>query len=824
MSRTRDRSGDRSTMRTRGVAAGLVAVLIAGCSTGRDTDAADTSPTFHQLSDDSLHYEEPISLVSDLLAPVADGDPWRVVGSVVDPGTGRTEAAVWSATTAPDWEQQELEAADADISEAMAAVTPFGESLLAVGRVGDGEATDAAVWQADGDTWTRLTPPELGGRHKQWAFDVTAGEGGALVAGGESAWGDVRPRLWFSSDGETWSSVDGGPGGPLDVTGEESVRAVTPYGTGFVAVGTRDLEGEQDGAVWFSRDGTTWEQVDVPQMGGPGRQSVLAAGTADNGIVVAGGYVADGSGQGKPAIWNSRDGGQTWSDPTILPLHEGNRTTAGDLAVHSLSVRGSRVVASGGNDWIPHMWDTGSGSWRLLPSPVREDLFADGVELIDAALDPDNALLAIGDTPTVLSFNGSRWTDATGDSFPSGGNRPQATSVLLADDTLFAAGFNFTSARGSERERYTGRVWQRGGTGLSMVGPDEERPDLGAGKINDLATFDGGYVAVGFEDFSFAGERTAQPGADLPDGLLWTSEDGAAWVRQFAQVQAPDAGPISIIDADPTAAATAATNIAAGQPWVSTEPAGGPGTRALEAVVDLGSGYMAVGSVFGDNDRDGNTPDDTDALVVVSADGAAMTGEDPNLKGPGTQRLRDVCRNGDNVVVAVGSSNGDTAVRRRGADGAWAEGTATDDSFGGVGTQEALGCAASADGFIAVGTDNGSGNTNGRVWTSTDGLEWEELTAGVLGGAGEQQASAVAAVPGTGWLVAGTDTSSGDSDVALWRVSADGHISRRDRGEPSLSGPGDQTVESVTVDGEHAVIVGQDPTGIGIWESRNLDR
>jgi hypothetical protein len=154
----------------------------------------------------------------------------------------------------------------------------------------------------------------------------------------------------------------------------------------------------------------------------------------------------------------------------------------------------------------------------------------------------------------------------------------------------------------------------------------------------------------------------------------------------------------------------------------------------------------------------------------------------------------------------------------------WTAGEATDDSFGGAGTQEAFGCAASDDGFIAVGTDDSSGNSDARVWTSTDGVQWTELTAGVLGGSGEQDAAAVAAVAGDGWLVAGTDTSSGDSDVALWRISHDGHVSRRDRGEPSLSGPGDQTVESISVDGDHAVIVGQDATGIGIWETRNLDR
>lgn len=810
-------------MRVTGVA--LAAALIAGpgCTSGGDTDAADASPTFRQVSDDALQYDQPISQVTDLLPPTAEGDPWRIVGSILDPGTGRSQAAVWTTTSPPDWDLTEVEPGNSHTSEAMAAITPFGDKLLAVGRVGDAEEADAAVWQADGDDWRRLDIPEMGGRHKQWAFDVAAGDSGVLVAGGESAWGDVRPSLWFSPDGETWTGVDGGPGGSLDATGEESVRAVSAFGAGFAAVGTRDLDGEQDGAAWFSPDGTTWEQMSVPTMGGEGRQSVLTV-AAIGSTLVAGGYSANASGQGQPVIWTSTDG-RTWSGAIPLPLQDSNRASASDLAVRSLSVTGTRITASGGSEWQPHMWDSGNGtSWALFPNPVRGDLFADGVGLVDAAAAPDGGVLALGDTPTVLEAAGNRWVDATGDTFPSGGNRPQATSVLLADDTLLAAGFNFTSAHGDHRERYTGRVWRRGGGTLQVVEPDDDHPDLEGGKINDVATFAGGYVAVGFEDFAFASQRTAQVGADLPDGILWTSEDGATWTRQAADVQSPNAQVLATGEGDPEQTAAAAVGLAAEQPRVSTGPAGGTGTRSLEAVVGLGNGFLAVGSVYGDNDSNGDTPQDTDALVVVSGDGATISGENANLKGPGTQRFRDVCRNDDGTVVAVGVSDGDVAVRRRAPDASWTAGEATDDSFGGAGHQEAFSCAAGEEGFIMVGTDDARGNTNARVWVSDDGASWHELTSSSLGGTGDQEASAVAEVPGDGWLVAGTDTTSGDHDVALWRVLNDGQITRRDRGEPSLSGPGDQLVESITVDGDHAVVVGQDQTGIGIWESRNLDR
>jgi hypothetical protein len=824
----RARKGDLSSGRVRVTAAVVLAALVAGCSAGRDTDAANASPTFRQLADDSLRYDEPISQVTDLLAPTEEGGPWRIVGSVLDPGTGRSEAAVWSATSAPDWQLDEIEGRDADTSEAMAAIAPFGDELLAVGRVGDGEDGDAALWEANGDSWRRVVPPEMGGRHKQWAFDLKVGESGLLVAGGESAWGDIRPRMWFSTDGESWSSVDGGPGGPLDTSGEESVRAITAFGPGFVAVGTQDLDGEQDGAAWFSADGTTWEKVDASSLGGDGRQAVLSVANF-NGTLLAGGYKVDGNGQGQPAVWSSTDG-RTWSNAQLLPLLDDNRPAASDLAVRSLSVTGDRLIAAGGSDWRPHLWNSTDGAtWSLLPEVARgDDLFADGVQLVDAVAGADNTVIGLGDTPTVLRLSGDRWVDATGDGFPTGGNRPQVTSVLLDDNALLAAGFNFTSAHGDRRERYTGRVWRRDSGGIDVIRPDDERPDLEAGKVNDMAPFAGGYVAVGFEDFSFADQRTAQPGANLPGGVLWTSEDGAAWTRQAAALQTPVAETLSALDGDAAALAAEATALAAEQPEVSLEPAGGRGTRSLEGVAALGNGYIAVGSVYGDNDADPNTPPDTDALVVVSADGTAITSADAALNGAGTQRFRDVCVSESGVALAVGMTGGDgsldVAIRRRSGDGSWSEGTATDNSFSGRGSQDAFACAAGEDGFVVVGTDDSRGNVDARVWTSPDGVEWSEVTSGALGGAGDQEASAVAAVQGDGWLVAGTDSSSGDNDVALWRVRANGQVIRRDRGESSLNGPGDQVVESVTVDRDHAVVVGQDQTGIGIWETTNLDR
>jgi hypothetical protein len=795
------------------LAVALVGLLAASCASGRSTDAADADPTFHKVTHDLLAYTEPVATAADLQPPLAEGQPWRVVGSMLDPSSGRSRAAVWSATEPPQWERFDVESPDGK-DEAMEAVVPFpagqSERFLAVGRVGQGERGDAAVWQSEGEAWTRLTPPEMGGRHEQWAFAVAAGQRGVLAAGGETIWGEIRPRLWFSADGRSWTSVDGGPGGPLDTTGEESVQDITAVGEGFAAVGMRDLDGDQDAMVWLSPNGTDWEEVEVPSMAGGGRQNAQSVAMV-GGTLVAGGYRVDDSGQGMPVVWTSTDG-RTWSDPIGLELYDDPRRTGSDLTVKALTaMNDTELLAAGGDTWRPHLWvsrDAGA-TWERLANPAfgGAETFKDGIRLADIAADPARAVVALGAEPTVLALDRERWVDATGDSFPVGGQRPGATSVYLDDEgSVVVGGFNVMPAADEERKAYTGRVWIRGGGGIRVVEPTEEQPDLEAGRIKDVARFAGGYVAVGIEDFAHANRRMV--GNSQPDGLIWTSEDATAWTRQAtepAQVSEEELALLAGTFDDLGAAAGAAAEV--------------------ENVAPLGNGYIAVGSAYREVEGGGY---DVDPVVVVSPDGAGLNGEDAGLYGGGTQRFRDVCVAEDGTAIAVGISGGDGSydvkVQRRSADGAWEAGSAEDGSFEGAGSQEAFACATGPDGYLVVGSDDSRGNVDARVWTSTDGLAWKQLPSGLLGGTGDQVTRAAAAAPRGGWLVGGADNASGDNDAALWRVLPSGQILRRDYGEPSLGGSGDQSVSALAVTEDRTVIVGEDRSGVGVWETSRLDR
>jgi hypothetical protein len=808
------RGAARRRPRTTIAATLVVGLVAAACSSGTEAGVEEVIATFERAEGSSLSFDEPIATVSDLIGPATEDDGWTIVGSMFDPTTQASVATVWTSENAREWDRRAVSAASPGTGESMAAATSTDDGLLAVGRHGDGQKADAAIWYEDDGDWRMSRPDAMAGDHEQWAFAVAHGEGGTLVAGGENVWGEIRPRLWLSTDGESWKTVDGGPGGPLDATGEESIRDVAAFGSGFVAVGSRTIDNDQDGVVWFSPDGEDWEEMDVPTMGGDGRQEARSV-VSIGGEVVAGGFVEGSGGQGRPAVWRSRDG-RTWGDTrTDLPMTD-QRNAASDLVVRSLSVgEGGSLVAAGGNDWRPRVWrSTDAGvSWEELPDPVHGEMFQDGVALRDA-VSADGVTVALGAEPSVLLLAGARWEDATGDEFPKGGTQPFATSVAAGPEGVIAAGGQYTAGSGQTRERYVGQVWRDSDGTWEAV----ESEMLSAGHIMDLTAFEGGYAAVGFEDFGLAHERGFVSDAE-PDGIVWISENGTDWARIGTADARIDDEYLQFLEDPSPEQAEIIVGIELEAPPHSVAPAGGDGTRSLSAVAPLAAGYIAVGSVY--------KAGDADPIIITSTDGLAFSGETPAHAGDGIQRYSDVCVGPDGDALAVGisgtNSNYDVAVATRTGDGSWAK--SSDDSFGGPGNQQANACAASDDGFVVVGSDDRSGSIDARIWTSEDGTEWSEVTSGLLGGLGDQWASAVTAVPGGGWLVAGTDASTGSGDIALWLVGPDGEVERRDRGEPALGGPGEQSVSTVIIDDDERVLLaGSDYGRVGLWQSDSLGR
>ena len=139
----------------------------------------------------------------------------------------------------------------------LVAAGPAG--IIVLGNVCCTDEERPALWRsADGRMWNRLSYPDTIGPAELTRLIATADR--YVLAGRLN--GDTA--IWTSSDGATWTAVQGreagfGPGQIADV-------ARTP--TGLVAAGHLDINGTYDAAVWTSPDGAGWTRVAAKELVG----------------------------------------------------------------------------------------------------------------------------------------------------------------------------------------------------------------------------------------------------------------------------------------------------------------------------------------------------------------------------------------------------------------------------------------------------------------------------------------------------------------------------------------------------------------------------
>jgi hypothetical protein len=128
--------------------------------------------------------------------------------------------------------------------------------------------------------------------------------------------------------------------------------------------------------------------------------------------------------------------------------------------------------------------------------------------------------------------------------------------------------------------------------------------------------------------------------------------------------------------------------------------------------------------------------------------------------------------------------------------------------------------------LVAAGSTVSVGENDAAVWRSTDGRTWSLVTGqSDLGGPGEQQINGINPVKGGGFIVVGSDTSSGSADAAVW-LSPDGTQWSK-VSSPALGGPGKQSMNRVASTGTPVGTLGvgsttnsEDGTQDGaIWKS-----
>jgi Protein kinase domain len=194
-----------------------------------------------------------------------------------DTSGGDSDVSVWTSPDGRHWAQVSAGVFKGAGNQEARTIAESGTTMVIAGSsITDGEV-DAAVWRSKKGAWVRSHALALRGPGDQVVDEVIAGGPGFIAVGYDSSGGDMDGAIWTSTDGLGWETVatDSVLGGP----GDQEVVTVSPWGTGFVAVGTEQVGSDVNAAVWTSPDGTTWARTSPTSLGmsaltGIGRQEV----------------------------------------------------------------------------------------------------------------------------------------------------------------------------------------------------------------------------------------------------------------------------------------------------------------------------------------------------------------------------------------------------------------------------------------------------------------------------------------------------------------------------------------------------------------------
>ena len=149
----------------------------------------------------------------------------------------------------------------------------------------------------------------LGGDGNQGMTDVQQ-FGDLLVAGGFDTGDGLDGAIWTSSNGTDWTPVDSDElGGDGDQVINRILTTKPVEGLAVPAIiagGTSSVDGDQDGAIWYSDDGETWnrERSSEAALGGQNAQSVNTISLL-RGLVVAVGSDAS-AGDDNAGVWTAQ--------------------------------------------------------------------------------------------------------------------------------------------------------------------------------------------------------------------------------------------------------------------------------------------------------------------------------------------------------------------------------------------------------------------------------------------------------------------------------------------------------------------------------------
>lgn len=236
---------------------------------------------------------------------VAIGATWETtLGSEVD-------GALWTSRTGRDhWvlRQQEIGTFAGPGTQDIRSVTRNDNSLVAAGTDAAGGDFDGAIWTSSGGiVWSRVEENEsvLGGPGDQQVITVAPHGPGFVAVGREERNGDEDAAVWLSRNGKSWERMPSS--GSLSGHGDQVMLGVTSTPLGLVAVGrVVHTDDEIDGAVWTSVDGTSWKLQTSSAYALPGSEQQIKWVVADEAHLIAGGWVERPGGDLDAAVWRAR--------------------------------------------------------------------------------------------------------------------------------------------------------------------------------------------------------------------------------------------------------------------------------------------------------------------------------------------------------------------------------------------------------------------------------------------------------------------------------------------------------------------------------------
>jgi hypothetical protein len=246
--------------------------------------------------------------------------------------------------------------------------------MVATSSAADGTESTVVRSSGDGKTWEQISEPgSFENDGPRFFAQGIAGDsrGGLIVVGGlpGGAAESIVPAAWHSADGKTWARAQVG------TPALARISDVTARPSAIVAIGDGRVSGSGSGSAadqsvnqmyaWFSADGVTWSQVDLPESSG----FIPAAVTAWSGGFAAIGQL-DGIGR-SASVWTSTDG-RTWQK---------SAQDFGRFLLTAMAAFGDRVVAVGNYDdaqssaagFVPASWSSTDGrTWVESRASARQ--------------------------------------------------------------------------------------------------------------------------------------------------------------------------------------------------------------------------------------------------------------------------------------------------------------------------------------------------------------------------------------------------------------------------------------------------------------------